>query len=84
MAAITFGGGNGHSLAKANILEGAKGEDDGIASEYDWVAKNRLKADVVEQQLLGDNGKVYDLLILQAGGKTEKIYFDITGYFGKY
>ena len=38
---------------------------------------------MLQQSLLGDQGKSFDALEIKRGGQTEKIYFDITDYFGK-
>jgi hypothetical protein len=83
-AEITFAGGDGATPATAIIIEGAAGSSDGIASEYDWIAINRPGAQVTGQALVQDGDKVYDLLTLQSGGRTEEIYFDITGFFGNF
>jgi hypothetical protein len=83
-AEITFTGGDGSTPARAIIIEGAAGSSDGVASEYDWVAANRPGARVVGQALVQDGDKVYDLLTVQSGDRTEEIYFDITGFFGNF
>jgi hypothetical protein len=84
MAEITYTGGDGSTVETAIVIEGALGESDGVGSEYEWLAKNRPDAKMQSQALLNDGGKVYDLLIVQTGGKEEKIYFDITAFFGKF
>jgi hypothetical protein len=84
LAEIRFTGGDGSSQAKAIIIVGAIGEADGVQSEYDWTARHRPGGKVMEQQLLSDGGKVYDVLTLTRHGKVERLYFDISGYFGKY
>jgi hypothetical protein len=84
MAEITYAGGDGSTAETAIIIEGALGESDGVASEYEWLAKNRPDAAMQSQALINDGSKVYDLLVVQTGGKEEKIYFDITAFFGKF
>jgi hypothetical protein len=83
-AEITFSGGDGSTVATAIIIDGAAGSSDGVASEYDWVAKNRPGAQVTQQALVQEGDKIYDLLTLQSGGQTEEIYFDITAFFGNF
>lgn len=83
-AEVRFSGGDGSSAAKAIVIEGANDETEGVASEYDWIAKNRPEAVFLQQKLLQDNGKVFDLMILQSGGAKEEIYFDITAFFGDF
>lgn len=81
-AAVTFAGGDGSSAAKAIVIVGATDETEGVASEYDWIAKNRPDAVFLQQKLLQDKGKAFDLMILQSGGAKEEIYFDIADFFG--
>lgn len=83
-AEITFSGGDGSTAATAIIIEGAAGSSDGVASEYDWIAKNRPGAEVLGQALVQDGDKVYDLLTLRVDGREEELYFDITGFFGNF
>jgi hypothetical protein len=83
-AEITFSGGDGSTTATAIVIEGATGSSDGVASEYDWVATNRPGAQVTGQALVQDGEKIYDLVTVQTGSKTEEIYFDITGFFGNF
>lgn len=39
---------------------------------------------MVQQALLGDQGKSYDALDIERSGKRETVYFDISDYFGKF
>jgi hypothetical protein len=84
MAEITFAGGDGKTTETAIIILGATGEQDGVASEYEWLARNRPDAKMKSQALINDAGRVYDLLVVTTGGKDEEIYFDITAFFGKF
>lgn len=83
-AEVRFSGGDGSSAAKAIVIEGANDETEGVASEYDWIAKNRPEAVFLQQKLLQENGKVFDLMILQSAGAKEEIYFDITAFFSDF
>lgn len=84
LAEITYEGGDGATPETAIVIVGAVGESDGVGSEYEWLAKNRPDAKMQSQALLNEGGRDYDLLIVQTGGKEEKIYFDITAFFGKF
>jgi len=85
MADITFTGGDGSSFDKAIIINGAKGEDDGVASEYQWIRHNKAGYRPGGQALFNKNGHAYDVLSIKLGkGDKQDIYFDITQYFGKY
>lgn len=81
---IKYLGGDGSSLQQAILIRGAKGEFDGVKSEYDWLAINRPGWERTEVALVNNGGRVYDVLTIRKGGQTAKIYFDITEYFGKY
>lgn len=83
MAAITFTGGDGSSLAAAIHIVGAVGEDDGVASEYQWIGAHRPGAKVLLQALVMDGGRAYDILTIRDGAASERVFFDITDYFGK-
>ena len=83
-AEITFSGGDGSTAANAIIIEGAAGSSDGVASEYDWIARNRPGAEVLGQALVQDGDRIYDLLTLRVDGREEDLYFDITGFFGNF
>lgn len=85
-ATITYGGGDGSSAEKAILIIGAKGEADGVDSEYRWIDVHfpGWKHDV-SQGTLNPNHRVYDRLeFTDASGNRHTIYFDITDYFGKY
>jgi hypothetical protein len=83
-AEITFSGGDGRTAATAVVIEGASGSSDGVASEYEWIAKNHPGAQVVNQALVQDGDRIYDLLTLRVDGRDAALYFDITGFFGNF
>lgn len=83
MAAITYTGGDGSSLAAAIHIVGAAGEDDGVASEYQWIGAHRPGAKVLRQALVMNGGRAYDILSIRHGATSEDVFFDITDYFGK-
>ncbi len=81
---IRYAGGDGSSLARAIVIEGAAGEADGVQSEYDWIAMNLPGWKPASQALLQNGGRVYDLLTLHKSGATRQVCFDITGFFGRF
>ncbi len=64
-------------------IVGAKGERDGVTSEYQWLAETHPGWRRDEQALIEAKGKVYDLLFVFKGLKKLVICFAITGFFGK-
>jgi len=64
-------------------IVGARGEFDGVASEYEWIRTERPGRKPKSQALIGDERKQYDLLTIQKGRKKQVICFDITSFFGK-
>ncbi|NOZ12200.1 MAG: hypothetical protein GXO69_00970 [Acidobacteria bacterium] len=83
--AIRYGGGNGLSLETAVSILNAKGEDDGVRSEYHWIAVHHPDWKVRGQALLQGKHGIYDKIIcVRPDGKTVDIYFDISRFFGKW
>jgi hypothetical protein len=64
-------------------IVGARGELDGVASEYEWIRTERPGWKPKSQALIGDDRKQFDLLTIQKGRKKQVICFDITSFFGK-
>jgi hypothetical protein len=63
---------------------GARGEYDGVASEYQWLARTLPGWKRDTQALISDNkGRAFDLLMISKSRKTQVLCFDITGFFGK-
>ena len=63
---------------------GARGELDGVRSEYQWLAKERPGWRRNAQALIqGTRGRLYDLLYISKGREKQVICFDITDFFGK-
>jgi hypothetical protein len=83
-AEITYGGGAGDSTATAIIIQGAAGSSDGIAAEYDWLAQHRRGAQVLEQALLSEDDRMFDMLTIRWQGREEQVFFDITYFFGRF
>jgi opacity protein-like surface antigen len=64
-------------------ITGARGELEGVRSEYQWLGANRPGWKRTEQALVFKGNKAYDLLTIVKGRKKQVICFDITAFFGK-
>ena len=74
----------GLSCESAVVIEAAN-EHDGIARENAWIAENYPGARKVKQALLQCNDKPADAIdIVTANGQNVTVYFDISGWLGKY
>ena len=63
---------------------GARGEYDGVTSEYQWLATSLPGWKRDEQALISDKqGRAFDLLMISKARKKQIICFDITAFFGK-
>lgn len=69
--------------AESFRITGARGEMEGVTSEYQWLAANRPGWKRTEQALVTKGNKAYDLLTIVKGRKKQVICFDITAFFGK-
>lgn len=81
---IQFLGGDGSAVDQAILIYGARGEADGVKSEYDWLATHRPGWRAVGQALLTKGNRQYDVLHTVGGGQSVDVYFDISEYFGKF
>ena len=86
---ITFIDNSGESMENSIKILHAKGEDDGIASEYYYLQSRygRPKVDwnLNSQSTVATNGRAYDKMDIQlSDGMRKTIYFDITEFFGKF
>ena len=65
-------------------ISGAKGEFEGVGSEYRWLASSLPGWKRDEQALISDqHGRAFDLLTISKGRKRQLICFDITSFFGR-
>ncbi len=81
---ITYKGGDGSSFKTAVLMVGAKSDSDATDAEYRWLAIHYPHYKMIEQSLLNNEKRVYDLLkITGADGNEHSVYFDITDSFGK-
>jgi hypothetical protein len=83
--AVSYSGGDGATMESAVVIEGANNSSAGIAAERKWVTEKYPGFKKVQQSLLHKEGKSYDLIEIEtADGKSKSIYFDISGFFGKW
>ncbi len=83
--AIHYGGGNGLSMETAIVIQNAKGEDDGVRAEYHWISVHHPDWKTRGQALLQGGNGIYDKIVcVKPDGKTVDIFFDISGFFGKW
>lgn len=69
---------DGSRIEKAVIVKS-------IREEYDWVQQHYPGSRVTGQALLKQKGKHYDVLtFVTPAGETNKAYFDINSFFGKF
>jgi len=65
-------------------IVGARGEIDGVGSEYQWLSKTLPGWKRDTQALIKDKrGRPFDLLYLSKGSKQAIACFDISGFFGR-
>jgi hypothetical protein len=82
---LVFEGGDGRSMAQAVIIKNAANEMEGVGAEARWINKVHPGWLKGRQALLTRNGKAYDRIEYRTpDGKTATIFFDITGFFGKF
>ena len=74
----------GGSVARAVVIQAAS-ERDGVAAEYDWLARHLPGAVVARQALLSVGDRQYDRIdVVLPGGGQRSVYFDVTGFFGRF
>ena len=81
--------GSGETLEDPIIISDVESHFEAIAAEYEYLDKKYGKRGVdwrlVQQSLLGQEGKQIDQMEIEVTGKGEfTYYFDITAYFGKF
>ena len=86
---VTYEGGDGKTLETSVIIKNAGNERNGIAAEYDYIAKKHgakfTNWKPVGQSTSSNNGKKYDVIgiITMPGNENITYYFDITDFYGK-
>jgi hypothetical protein len=73
----------GSSIESAIVIE-AKNEIEGVRAEYKWIRDHMPGWRAGNQNLLNEKGRVYDAIEVSRGGESREVYFDITGWFGKW
>jgi hypothetical protein len=72
----------GSSFETAIVIR-APNTQTGVPAEYAWLKANRPGWTFVQQELVEHKGRPYDILTIRKGGQTERVFFDITSFFGK-
>jgi|WetSurMetagenome_2_1015567.scaffolds.fasta_scaffold15809_4 hypothetical protein len=75
---------DGSSFEKA-ILINAKNEQKGIDAEYAYILQQYPGYQLKGQRLVENKKVPYDIIdIITAGGEVKSLYFNISGFFGKF
>lgn len=85
---IKYSGHEGKSIKDAIIISDVDNHFEGINAEYQYIEHKYGRRGVnwllIRQELLNENQKVYDRIIIQLTNQTEiSLYFDLTEFFGK-
>ncbi len=86
---VIYAGGDGKSVENAIVIKDAENERNGIAAEYDYIAKKHGVKFVdwkpVGTSTFDEKTRKYDAINIQTIPKNETItfYFDITEFYGK-
>lgn len=81
---VKYGGGDGTSPDQAVIIQDTTDESVGVRAEYLWIRQYYPGAKVLGQSLNVIKGKPHDVITIKtASGEEKKLYFDISGFFGK-
>jgi hypothetical protein len=89
LSKVTFEGGDGKTIETTVIIKNAGNERNGIAAEYDYIAKKHgvkfTNWKPVGQSTSSNNEKKFDVIDIVTIPGNEKItyYFDITDFYGK-
>ncbi len=74
---------DGSSRERAVVIK-APSETAGIAQEGQWLQEHFPRFVKRGQSLIVSEGRSYDLVKIEVDGGTREIWFDITGFFGKW
>jgi len=76
--------GDGSSFETAVIIR-EHTESAGVNAEYAWLRQNYPGYKLQKQALVQNKGVPYDVLdIITGNGEQKSIYFNISGFFGKF
>ncbi|MDD5185405.1 MAG: hypothetical protein PHS84_09120 [Paludibacter sp.] len=90
LSKVTYEGGDGKTLETSVIIKNAGNERNGIAAEYDYIAKKHGKKFTnwkpAGQMSQSKNGKAFDIINIITLPENETITynFDITDFYGKF
>ena len=71
-------------MASAVIIRNATNESEGVAAESQWIRKVHPGWVKGNQALISKNGRHYDQIDYANPRGRDRIYFDITDFFGKF
>lgn len=81
---ISFSGGDGSSAEAAIVIDGARGESDGVDAEYIWFGNNLPGAKQLSQGLIISTDHAYDRIEVELpDGTKREVFFDISDFYGK-
>ena len=90
LSKVTYEGGDGKTTETAIIIKNAENSTNGIAAEYDYIAKKQGEK-FVDWKPLGqftydENKKMFDLISIETIPKKDTVsfVFDITEFYGKW
>lgn len=86
---VFFSANGGETLEDAIEVINAEDTDQGVAAEHLYLkvlfGERKLAYELTGQRLIQRNGRHYDQLVWQsADGEKGSIFFDITGFFGRF
>jgi hypothetical protein len=86
---VSYSDNSGGSIEDAIIILDAANSMDGVRAEYDYLTQQYGQQGtdwrVEGQRLLFENGVPYDVIyVVFPDGEKAAVYFDISGFFGKF
>jgi len=81
---IQYAGGNGSTKEKAVIIKGANSELEGVDAAFNYIERKFGYFEIESTTLIDEVDKKFDLMnITSVSGNKEKVWFDVTSYYGK-
>jgi hypothetical protein len=90
LSKVTYEGGDGKTIETAIIIKNAENSRNGIAAEYDYIAKKHgtkfISWKPIGQSTSSNNEKTFDVIniITIPGNEKFTYFFDITDFFRKF
>ncbi len=79
---VVFAGGDGSSCEHAVLIQGARGEFEGVASEYRWLSERHPGWNLTEQSLVQSGKRSYDVLdFTTVDGRKRRVCFDVSEFY---